>query len=169
MRAYVFAVAAIVSSFMGNAVVSVTAQVNNFSDLAPVVAASAPEEEKALPLPKGKPRRPVGLPAVNVSPDPVQPFTLKDVSAFFKTHNLPTNLGSSDQFQVDTLLFLSSGEVSKLLQGVSTGLQDNELVGFATLSGALSIPKLDGGSVTFSRGYAVFDATTGNLLVAGAL
>lgn len=128
------------------------------------------QKKMALPLPVGTPKRPQGMTALTVKPGP-EPFSKQDVIEYFKKHNLPKNSGSVTQFQVDTLEFLTSKEVSQRLQGVTTGLGDNERVGFVTLTGSFVFtgPPKRGKPATFSRAYAVFDTTTGNLLMAGTL
>src|SRR5262249_34166538 len=125
-------------------------------------------EKGRLPLPTGTPKRPVGLTALAAKPG-ATPFSKDDVAAYFKAHNLPKNLGLTDQFQVDSLEFVTSGEVKQRLQGESTGLKDEERVGFATLSGTFIFTGPPGRSATFRRAYAVFDAGTGNLLMIGSL
>jgi hypothetical protein len=126
--------------------------------------------KKALPLPTGTPKRPVGVAAITAKPGSATPFTKDEVVAYFKTHNLPRNMGSTDQFQVDSLDFITSAEVSRRLQGAATGLSDNDRIGFARLSGTFVFtgPR-EGKPVTFKQAYAAFDASTGNLLMAGTL
>jgi hypothetical protein len=127
-------------------------------------------EKKALHLPVGTPKRPQGMGALTVQPGQPQPFSKEDVAAYVHTHNLPLNLGASADLQVDALEFLTNKEVSDRLQGASPGLGDNEKVGFATLSGAFIFTgPSPGKGVRFSRGYAVFNAQTGNLLMVGTL
>ncbi len=128
-----------------------------------------PQEKVALRPPTGTPKRPQGMPAIAVKPGATQPFSKEEVVAYFKTHKLPKNLGSADRVQVENLEFLTSGEASKRLQGASTGLADNERVVFVTLSGQLIFTGPKGKPATFERGYAIFDAATGNLLMIGTL
>ena len=122
----------------------------------------------SLPLPSGSPKRPVGTKAIELQPG--KTLTKEDVATYLKKNNLPKNMGSTDQFRVDTLEFMTSADASKRIQGASTGLSDNDRVGLATLSGTFiftgpppSKPK------TFERAYAVFDASNGNLLMIGTL
>lgn len=128
------------------------------------------QKKMALPPPVGTPKRPQGMTALAVKAGTV-PFSKPDVVEYFKKHNLPKNSTSVTDFQVDTLEFLTSKEVSQRLQGVTTGLGDNERVGFVTLSGSFVFtgPPKRGKPATFSRAYAMFDATNGNLLMAGTL
>lgn len=128
------------------------------------------EEGKiALKAPQGTPKRPQGSPALTVKAGAAQPFTQQDVVDYFKTHNLPKNGGDLSQFQVSSLEFLTSKEVSQRLQGEPTGLDDNDRIGFVTLTGQFVFTGPPGSSARFNRAYAAFDATTGNLLMIGTL
>jgi hypothetical protein len=129
-------------------------------------------EQKKLALhpPTGTPKRPQGMTALTIKPG-AEPFSKQDVVAYFQTHNFPKNVGSVAQFQVDTLEFITSKDVSQRLHGVSTGLEDNARVGFVTLTGTFIFtgPGSNRKSATFNRAYAVFDAANGNLLMVGTL
>ncbi len=137
----------------------------------PVGCAHRPKQEKAaLALPQGTPKRPQGMAALTVKAGEAQPFSREDVADYFKTHNLPKNLSSMSEFQVDALEFLTNKAVSDRLRGASPGLGDEERVGFVTLRGVFVFTGPPPGKpVRFTRAYAVFDATTGNLLMAGTL
>jgi hypothetical protein len=127
-------------------------------------------EKQALHLPVGTPKRPQGMGALAIQPGQPQPFSKTDVATYLQSHNLPLNRGAATDVQVDSLEFLTNKEVSDRLQGASPGLADNEKVGFATLTGTFIFTGPPPGKpVRFSRGYAVFDALTGNLLMVGAL
>jgi hypothetical protein len=138
------------------------------SVLAGCQSSCKPQEKIALKPPTGTPKRPQGLTALTLKAG-AEPFTKEDVNAYFKTHKFPKNQGSADQLQVDNLEFITSGEVTTRLQGVSTGLGDSERVAFATLSGPFVFTGPKTNPVRFQRAYAVFDATTGNLLMVGTL
>jgi hypothetical protein len=122
----------------------------------------------ALHLPVGTPKRPQGMAALTVTPG-ATPFSEADVVAYFKTHNLPKNMGSVDQIKVDKVEFLTSGEVTKRLQGASPGIGDDERVAFVTLVGDFIFTGPQTKGVTFHRAYAVFDAVSGSLLMIGTL
>src|SRR3954463_14013154 len=96
---------------------------------------SHPFRDVVLNLPTGTPKRPQGAESLTVRPGAAEPFTKADVEAYFKARNIPKNAGSPDQFLVDSLEFITSKEVTQRLQGASTGLDDADRVGFATLSG----------------------------------
>lgn len=126
--------------------------------------------KNSLPMPTGSPKRPVGMKAIEVKPGGQPAFSQADVATYFKTNNLPRNMGSTDQFQVESVEFITSAEVSRRLQGASTGLPDNDPVAFATLLGTFIFTGPSGSKpATFSRAYALFDAVNGNLLMIGTL
>ena len=129
-----------------------------------------PQKGIALQLPQGTPMRPHGFAAIKATPGAPSPFTKDDVASYFTGHNLPMNSGKQSQFQVVSLEFLTSKQVSERLRGVSTGLPDGDLVGFATLSGTFIFTgPAKTKPATFSSAYAAFDGVTGNLLMDGTL
>ena len=125
----------------------------------------------ALPLPKGTPVAPVGMKALTVGPDPVAPFTREDVAAYFENHNLPRNLGSKADIQVEGLEFITTKDVRSRLSGAAPDRGEDVRIGFATLRGTFVFtgPPQSGKSVKFDRAYAIFDASSVNLLMAGTL
>lgn len=129
-----------------------------------------PHKKRALNPPKEPGKRPQGIPALTVKQGAAQPFTKQDVIAYFKTHNLALSSGPMNQIKVDSLEFITSAEVTKRLQGASTGLKDEEPIGFVTLTGIFVFsepPKAK--PVIFTRAYAAFDGVSGNLLMDGSL
>jgi hypothetical protein len=128
-----------------------------------------PHKKRALNLPKEPGKRPQGMTAL-IAKTGATPFSKQDVIDYFKTHNLPRNSGATNQFTVQSLEFITSAEVTKRLEGVTTGLSDNDRVGFVTLVGTFVFtgpPKSK--PVIFHQAYAVFDAVSGNLLMVGTL
>jgi hypothetical protein len=114
--------------------------------------------------------RPTGFAALKANSTAPEPFTKTDVVAYFSAHNLPMNAGAKNDFQVDSLEFLTSKQASDRLAGEPTGLNDNDRVGFATLTGKFIFSGPPNTKpATFARAYALFDATTGNLLMDGTL
>jgi hypothetical protein len=124
----------------------------------------------ALHIPKKPPKWPQGSAALTVKPGAAEPFSKQDVADYFKTHNLPMNATSTSEFTVESLEFLTDKEVTTRLHGASTGLAENAKIGFATLKGLFIFtgPR-QARPVRFTRTYAAFDATTGNLLMIGTL
>ncbi|GAC1652992.1 MAG: hypothetical protein NVS9B15_13600 [Acidobacteriaceae bacterium] len=118
----------------------------------------------ALPAPKGTAKRPVGSPALKT------PITKAEVVAYFKTHNLPMNLGKTSDITVANVEFLNNAQVVQRLNGANPGLADGDKLAFATLRGTFIFtgpPKSR--VVRFNSAYAVFDVSSGNLLMIGTL
>jgi hypothetical protein len=128
-----------------------------------------PKGAKKLPMPTGTPKRPQGLTAITPSPGP-QPFTAADVETYVKTHRLAHSIGDPSQIKVDSLEFITARDASTRLSGAKTGLGDDERVGFAVISGPMVFTGPPPGKpVQFIRGYVIFDAVSGNLLMSGTL
>lgn len=122
------------------------------------------QKKIALPAPKGTPKRPVGSPALTT------PINQAKVAAYFKTHNLPMNLGQTSSITVDKVEFLTNAQVVQRLNGANPGLADSDKLAFATLRGDFIFTGPPKSRVTrFSSAYAVFDNVTGNLLMLGTL
>jgi hypothetical protein len=127
------------------------------------------QQKIAMPLPQGTPMHPQGIPALKVKPGP-EPFTQADVAAYLAIHNLPLNGADASQLHVASLEFITSAQARDRLQGESTGLDDNESVGFVTLTGTFIFSGPRGTkTATFSRAYAIFIAATGSLIMDGTL
>ncbi|HEY4980025.1 MAG TPA: hypothetical protein VII25_12730 [Candidatus Acidoferrum sp.] len=128
------------------------------------------EQKKiALNIPKDPPKRPQGSTALTVKPG-ATPFDKTDVSNYFKTHNLPMNYTTTNDFTVDTLEFLTNAELATRLNGANAGLAETARIGFATLVGSFVFTgPPNAKAARFSRAYAAFDAKTGNLLMIGTL
>jgi len=128
------------------------------------------DKKIALHIPKEPPKRPQGAVALTVKAGAGQPFSKQDVADYFKTHNLPKNATSPSDFAVDTLEFLTNKDVTARLNGASPGLADKDIIGFATLKGTFIFTGPQKASpARFTRAYAAFDGTTGNLLMIGTL
>ena len=122
-----------------------------------------------LKLPTQSPQRPKGIRALEIKPGRV-PFTTNDVALYVQTHRLAKSVGDLSQLRVESLELITARELTTRLQGVSTGLPSRERVGFAIIRGPIYFtgPR-PGKPVEFERGYVVFDASTGNLLMSGSL
>ena len=106
--------------------------------------------------------------ALKVNPG-AEPFTKDDVSQYVKSNRLPKTLADPAQLQVDSLEFITAAQASARLDGASTGLKDPERVAFAIISGPLTFTGPQTKPARFERGYLLFDAATGNLLMLGTL
>jgi hypothetical protein len=131
---------------------------------------AASQERQNIPLPNGIPKRPIGIEAINIRSGANPPFSPEDVLNYLRSSKIPKLSFSPDKLSINSLEFVTSAEASKRLNGVVVGLNDNELVGLATFSGGIVASGPPGGKqATFNSGYAIFDATTGNLLLIGTL
>jgi hypothetical protein len=128
-----------------------------------------PENAVEMKMPRGTPKRPQGIQGLTVKAGP-EPFTKEDVAQFVQTHRLAKSVGDISQLHVDTLEFITARAVTERLEGVSTGLPDNQRVAFATIRGPIYFTGPPPSKpVAFDTAYALFDAATGNLLMSGAL
>jgi hypothetical protein len=129
-----------------------------------------PPKKMALRPPTDTPHRPQGIPALTVRPTAAQPFAKEDLVKYFKTHNLPKNVTTTADFQVDTLEFTTAKDIAARLKRPSVGFPDADRLAFVTLSGKFAFTGPPGVRLaTFRRAYAVFDALNGNLLRVGSL
>jgi hypothetical protein len=128
------------------------------------------EEKQYISPPAGTPKRPVGMGAIGIRSGATPPFSSEDVLNYLKSHQIPKISIAPGQLKVNSLEFITTAEAGKRLNRVVTGLKDDEIVGVATFSGNVTASGPPGGkAATFDRGYAVFDAATGNLLTIGTL
>jgi hypothetical protein len=98
-----------------------------------------------------KHKPPAGLP-------PSQWKSARTTNAIEQLHD-EFNRRIKSHFHMESLEFLTSKQVSERLQGISTALEDNDRVGFVTLTGTFvfSAPK-NSNPATFESAYAVFRA-----------
>jgi len=135
---------------------------------AAATAMAGDQGPRGLQPPKDKPHRPVGIKAVE--PRPGGGFKKEDVGNYLHTFNLPRNQGPSQQLGVVSLEFMSVSTLRTRIPADTTGFDGGEQVGLALLEGPLAFRSPQGGEpFTASKGYAVFDADTGNLLIVGTL
>ena len=128
-----------------------------------------PENAIQMNMPTGTPKRPQGMQALAVKPG-AEPFNQDDVTQFVRTHRLAKSAGDVAQLRVESLEFITAREATARLQGASTGLPDDYRVAFATIRGpAYFTGPRDSKPVAFDTVYALFDASTGNLLMSGTL
>lgn len=126
------------------------------------------QKKMALRPPAGTPRRPEGMSALHMTH--VGEISKQQVADYFKTHNLPMNYTTTNDFHVDSVDLTTAKRVTDRLQGVTTGLADDERLAFATLAGTFIFtgPR-QSRPATFKRAYAVFDLKNGNLMMVGTL
>jgi hypothetical protein len=149
-----------------------TALVSGLALVASAIGCDGRREPKnafQLKLPTETPKRPQGMKALEVKPG-ATPFTAEDVTQYVTTHRLARITSDLSQLRVESLEFISAREATSRLQGVSTGLPNDDRLGFAIIRGPVYFTGPPPGKpVAFERAYALFDAGTGNLLMSGTL
>ncbi len=110
-----------------------------------------------------------GFPALTVRSGGVV-LDVTEVAAYIKAHNLPRNLGAAQDVKVVSVTRLTVAEVRERVGIDTTGFNGDEPVGLALLGGKLVFSGPPPAQpVTFTKGYVIFDALTGNLLMLGTL
>jgi hypothetical protein len=129
-----------------------------------------------IALPSPTLRQPAGEPAIKPTINGVPAFSKLDVINYITTHPmLFTNTPDSTiKVGENDIAFITSKEVNRFINRQNTGIPDNYLLCFALLTGPFTFsgPPTDKGQSstgTYAQAYEVFDATTGNLLMGGAL
>jgi hypothetical protein len=113
--------------------------------------------------------RPTGSPAIKSDTAVVPGYTLEDVKRFVGTHPIRTNDGQPRAFTISRAEFMNSKQVSDVLNGASTGFADDYMLCYVELAGIFIFSGPRGATRTYKRGFEVFDAQTGNLLMVGGL
>ncbi|SRR5579885_1433563 len=138
----------------------------------PAVAANGTNATSNSVLPPPASGGSIGVPAIHprtTTADTTTPaFTTTDVEQYVSNNPMPRNLASWHPVIVN-VVFTSSLQVSTMLSGESTSVPDATLLCYVELRGTFSFPAPDGTAVTYQRGFEVFDAHTGNLLISGRL
>lgn len=110
---------------------------------------------------------PIGLPAVKPHLKGLHTFTVQDAVRWVRTHPLPKALG--EKLATAKGRFVTEAAVRKLV-GDGTGLPSRTSLCYLELTGRLFYAGPPGTKVVrFERAFAVFNARTGNLLLAGGL
>ena len=147
----------------------------NSINLAPVAqvgadSVSANNPAATVIVPKAAPQQPSGIPAIPAIPGKNPAFSKDDVVKYFQANNLPKNLGPLQDIHVVSVEFITSQDVSKRLQDEPTGFPDSYSMCYVTLSGKfIFADPQKGNQRVFDHAFAVFDSTTGNLLLAGTI
>ena len=111
---------------------------------------------------------PQGSAAISPGTKGTPAFTEDDVRQYVSKHRLPNESKKLD-FKITSIRFISSKEVSVLLNGASTGFPDDYPLCYVELSGTFTFSGPKGASATYPRGIEIFDAHTGNLIITGGL
>ncbi len=109
----------------------------------------------------------LGIPAIIPRTNTSPAFTVEDAVQYVNTHPMPRAFIPTSRPTIVKTAFLTSREVSALLNGESTGLPDNTLLCYVELHGTFTFPGPSGTTVTYQTGIEVFDAHTGNFLISG--
>jgi hypothetical protein len=115
-----------------------------------------------MTVPEGSPaieRRFTGTPA----------FSLDDARNYVRTHRLPMQVASGTEPVIVRTEFLTSKEVSSLLNGEATGFPDDHMLCYVELRGNFGFAGPPGAWVTYNRAFQIFDARSGNLVMGGGL
>lgn len=94
-------------------------------------------------------------------------YSISDAVQYVNTHPLPDAFITGPKPVIVKAAFLPSQEVSKLMKGEGTGVSDGTILCYVELRGIFTFYGGSGTSVTYHTGVEVFDAYTGNLLIAG--
>jgi hypothetical protein len=108
---------------------------------------------------------PPGAPAIRVTPSTTP--TCQQISGFYTTHHVWRNV-SSERGKVMSIEFLKAGSAETRLH-TSTGLPASAGVVFVTLNGTFTFSGPSKVAKTYPYAFEVFDAASGNLLLAGGL
>jgi hypothetical protein len=112
----------------------------------------------------------LGVPAISPHNDCTPSFSAQDVIDYENTHPFATRRTEPvGKPKITKIWFVTSAEASGQMAGESTGLSDAALVCYVEFYGTFRTGLAPGGEPTERTGAAsqVFDAHTGNLLVAG--
>jgi hypothetical protein len=137
----------------------------------PAIAANGSSTVNNTVLPPPASDKAPGVPAIHprtTTANPATPaFTKADVEQYVNNNPMPRDLAPWHPVIVK-VVFATSLQVSTML-GESTGVSDTTLLCYIELQGTFSFSAPDGTPVTYQRGFEVFDAHTGNLLMSGGL
>lgn len=129
----------------------------------------AQEVGKPVPAPKGQNQFSTGMPAITPQSEKIPSFSEEDVKQYVETAPLSRDIDESTKDTISAIKWLSAGEVSKLLDDEDMGVPDDTQLCYVELQGMFTFAGPGKTTVTYSKGFEVFDAQTGNLLVSGGL
>jgi hypothetical protein len=113
--------------------------------------------------------RPQGSPALKADMTAVPGFTLDDVKRYVGTHPVRTSDARPRTYTITRAEFMNSKQVSDLLSGARTGFPEDYMLCYVELAGTFTFSGPRGATRIYQRGFEVFDAHTGNLLMVGGL
>lgn len=157
------------------AVLAVAAQIHDVASSAHLLTTAVIVDQQSGPVAQGhlSLALPMGAPAIQphlASSSPmVATFTTADASQYALVHGMPENPRSESSPVITRVMFATSAQVSAILNGENTGLPDNYLLCYVELTGTFAFAGPQGTVISYQKGFEVFDAHTGNLLMAGGL
>ena len=170
-------VLAIILAGQHNTVASVAATSYQPPAQLTVVPTTAHTSEDA-PTPVVSPQLPSGGPAIKPSISNPKPgeaaFTSADVERYITDSGMELYLGRRIHFEsppeISKIEFLTERELKSRPGALSTGLPDDSVLYYVELKGAfeLNSPPNQTPPQTFHIGVLVFNAQTGNIMIAGA-
>jgi hypothetical protein len=132
-------------------------------------SATALADQKVVRPPEDSAPLPRGSAAIKPSTTATPAFSVDDVKKFVTTHRFPFSISRDRKYSISRIEFLSSRQVSDLLNGAYTGFPDDYMLCYVELQGTFTFPGPMGSTVTYHRGIEIFDAGTGNFLISGGL
>jgi hypothetical protein len=126
--------------------------------------------EAAQVMCPGPPSSALGIPAIAPRNDCTPSFTVQDVLDYESAHPFATRRTEAvGKLTITKIWFITSAEAGQQMSGESVGIPDGALVCYVEFYGTFRTGSSPGGEPTERTGTAtqVFDAHTGNLLVAG--
>jgi hypothetical protein len=129
---------------------------------------SASQLQPARP-PAAQARLPEGSPAIKPSTSGMPSYSIDEVKRFVLAHPIGARNDKSGAVTIKRAEFMSSRDVSAILDGARTGFADDYMLCYVELSGNFTFPGPQNVTRTYQRGFEIFDAQTGNFLMVGGL
>lgn len=135
---------------------------------APPPNAKAPTGATGVAAPPTQFARPTGSPAIRPLRPTAPAFPEQAAASYAQAHPFPNSI-TGTPLRVPAARFIRSEAVPRFADGSRTDLPAGKLVCYVLGRGALQFAGSPGRAVRYGYGYEVFDATSGNLLLAGGL
>jgi hypothetical protein len=116
---------------------------------------------------KGPHATPTGRSAITPSLPGVPSFRAEDARAYAESGRIP--VGVARNVHATEVKFLTSAEVSQRLDGANTGFPAETPMCYVEMQGDFTFTGPKGSDPHYDRAFEVFDAKSGNLLLAGGL
>lgn len=148
---------------------------------APATAQAAENGAQPSRMPHNAPNLSGSKPAIPTGRSAIHPhlaiasngatYTLADAERYVSTHSIPNTQTSAMSYTVTRAAFMTDQAAGALLKGETIGLPAQAPVCVVLFQGSITFLDVPSGAtpLTFKKGFEVFDARTGNLLVFGGL